>query len=64
MAYELIPFPISALFVAAFVLAWIAVLYKLRKRGKIFSALFWASLIFGILLLGVFLLQTAGNMLS
>jgi hypothetical protein len=64
MAYELVPFPISVLFVAAFVLAWIVVLYKLRKRGKIYSALFWASLIFGIILLGLFLLQTAGSILS
>lgn len=64
MAYELIPFPISVFFVAAFVLAWVAVLYKLRKRGKIYSVLFWASLVAGISLLGVLLLLTAGNMLS
>ena len=55
MAFELIPFPISMLFVAAFGLAWIAVLYKLRERGKIYSILFWVSLMVGVLVFVLFL---------
>jgi len=55
MAFQLIPFPISVLFGLVFAVAWIVVLYKLRRNGKIYSILFKASLIAGLVLLVVIL---------
>ena len=55
MAFQLIPFPISVLFGLVFAVAWIVVLYKLRRNGKIYSILFKASLIAGLVLLIVIL---------
>jgi hypothetical protein len=55
MAFELIPYPISIIFVIVFYLAIVAVLGKLRKRGKIYSVLFMASVIGGILLIITFI---------
>ena len=50
MAFELIPFPISIIFVLVFGVAAIAaVLWKLRKRGKIYLILSNISLILGII---------------
>jgi len=63
MAFELIPYPISAIFVVVFGFAWIVVLYKLRRRGKVYSILFRASLIIGILLIAVLLFSVTANML-
>lgn len=63
MAFELIPFPISILFVLVFVLAFMAVLWKLRKTGKIYSVLFKVSAVAGIILLGIFLYEIIANML-
>ena len=54
MAFELIPFPISIIFVLVFVIAWLAVLWKLRKTGKIYSILFKLSVIAGAILIGAF----------
>jgi len=54
MAFELIPFPISIIFVLVFCLAFIAILWKMRKKGRIYSILFMASVIVGILLLITF----------
>jgi hypothetical protein len=51
MAFELIPFPISIIFVIIFAIVFIAVLWKLRKRGKVYSILFRLSVIIGVLLL-------------
>ena len=50
MAYQLIPFPLSILFASVTALACMAVLWKLRKTGKIYSILFRASAIAGIML--------------
>ena len=50
MAFELIPFPISIIFVLVFGVAAIAVLWKLRKRGKIYALLSNISLILGIII--------------
>ena len=55
MVFQLIPFPISVLFGLVFAVAWIVVLYKLRRNGKIYSILFKASLIAGLVLLVVIL---------
>jgi hypothetical protein len=51
MAFELIPFPISIIFALVFVIAWLAVLWKLRKTGKIYSILFKLSIIVGAILI-------------
>ena len=57
MAYELIPFPIAVLFVTIFALAALVVLWKLRRRGKAYFALFSLSV---ILLLGFIVLFSIG----
>jgi len=62
-SFELIPFPISILFVLVVGLAFIAVLWKLRKTGKIYSALFRVSVIAGIIMLALFLYEIITNML-
>jgi len=64
MAFELIPFPISIIFVVVFALAWIVVLWKLRKRGKTYSILFKVSLVVGILFSVALLYSIVANMLS
>jgi len=63
MAFQLIPFPISVLFGLVFAVAWIVVLYKLRRNGKIYSILFKASLIAGLVLLAA-LFYTIMSMLD
>ncbi len=55
MAFQLIPFPISIIFALVFVIAWLAVLWKLRKTGKIYSILFKLSIIAGIILMVAFI---------
>ncbi len=55
MAFELIPFPISIIFVLVFVIAWVAILWKLRKTGKIYSILFKLSVIAGVILIIAFI---------
>ena len=62
-SFELIPFPISILFVLVVDLAFIAVLWKLRKTGRIYSVLFRVSVIAGIILLALFLYEIITNML-
>ena len=62
-SFELIPFPISILFVLVVDLAFIAVLWKLRKTGRIYSVLFRVSVIAGIILLGLFFYEIIANML-
>jgi hypothetical protein len=62
-SFELIPFPISILFVLVVGLAFIAVLWKLRKTGRIYSVLFRVSVIAGIILLALFLYEIIKNML-
>jgi hypothetical protein len=62
-SFELIPFPISILFVLVVGLAFIAVLWKLRKTGRIYSVLFRVSVIAGIILLALFLYEIITNML-
>ena len=48
MQFQLFQFPTAILFIAVFGLVWIVVLWKIRKRGKIYSFLFTASLIIGV----------------
>ena len=63
MAFELIPFPISILFVLVVALVFMAVLWKLRKTGKIYFILFWVSAIAGLILIVIFLYELISNML-
>jgi hypothetical protein len=50
MAFELIPFPISIIFVLVFAVVWIVILWKLRRKEKIYSFLLKISVIFGVML--------------
>ncbi len=54
MAFELIPFPISILFIFIFGVAAIVVLWKIRKNGKIYRILSNLSLIIGAVVLAIF----------
>jgi len=63
MTYELVPFPISIILVVVFVLAWIVILWKLRRSGTVYSILFKASLIAGVVLLVAFIFSIIANML-
>ena len=64
MAFELIPFPISILFVLVFAVAWMVVLWKLRRSGKIYSILFKASLAAAVVLFVAILYTIITNMLG
>ena len=64
MALELIPLPISILFVIVLGLVCMAVLFKLRKSGKVYSVLFKVSLIIIVLLLVALLYSTVMGLLS
>ena len=56
MAFELIPFPISILFAVVFVVAVIAVLWKLRERGKTYRILFNISLVIAAFVLALIII--------
>ncbi len=58
MAYNLIPLPISIIFIIVFGIAWWLVLWKLRKRGKVYSFLFWLSV---VLVLAAFVLSVGAS---
>jgi hypothetical protein len=62
MAFEIIPFPISIIFALVFVIAWLAVLWKLRETGKIYSILFKLSIIAGAILIVAFIYGLTANM--
>jgi hypothetical protein len=64
MAFELIPFPISIIFVLVFGVAAIAVLRKLRKRGKFYLILFYTSLIIGVAVFALLSYSIALSMLQ
>ena len=64
MPYQLIPFPIAILFAVVFVAACLAVLWRLRKEGKIYSFLFKASLIAIVLFLIGILYTIVANLLA
>jgi hypothetical protein len=63
MVFEIIPFPISIIFALVFIIAWLAVLWKLRKTGKIYSILFKLSVIAGAILIVAFIYGIITNML-
>ena len=64
MAYELIPFPISIIFILIFAVVWIIALYKLRKNGKFYSILFKISLILGAVFAASILYMLISGMLT
>jgi len=64
MAFELIPFPISIIFILVFGVAAIAVLWKLRKRGKFYLILFDISLIIGVAVFALLSYSIMLNMLQ
>lgn len=55
MAFELIPFPLSVLFVVVFCVATELVLWKLRKNGKVYRMLSNLSIIVGVVVVGLVL---------
>ena len=63
MAFELIPFPLSILFVLVFGVVYFAVLWKLRKTGKIYSFLFRISVVVAVILIVAFLYDVIVKML-
>ena len=54
MPYNLVPYPISIFFVFVFGAAVLAVLWKLRTRGKLFLFLFYISLAVAIVVFALF----------
>lgn len=55
MELDLIPFPISIIFVIVFAVVWMIVLWKLRRTAKIYSILYRVSaLAWAILLVLIF----------
>jgi hypothetical protein len=64
MPYNLIPFPISIFFVFVFGAAVLAVLWKLRERGKLFVFLFYLSLIVAIVVFALFSYSIAVSILK
>jgi len=64
MPFLLIPFPLSIIFGLAFAAAWVAVLFKLGRKGKICSILFRASLVAGFLIFVGIIYTTMANMLG
>jgi DNA-binding transcriptional regulator of glucitol operon len=55
MAFELIPFPLSVLFVVVFCVAAELVLWKLRKYGKVYRMLSNLGVIVGLVVVGLVL---------
>ena len=51
MTFQLILYPISIIFALVFGVAWMAVLWKLRRKGKIYPILFKISIIAGVILI-------------
>jgi ABC-type multidrug transport system permease subunit len=51
MAYTLIPLPISILFTLVFVVVVMFLLWKIRRRAKIFKILFYLCVVVALFLL-------------
>lgn len=51
MAYQLIPFPLSILFVAVFAVVVLIILWRLGRNGKFFRALFYGASVAAVLFL-------------
>jgi len=64
MAFQLIPFPISIIFVLAFGAAVIVILWKLRKKGKAYRMLSNISLIVGLIVSVLFIISMVSTLLQ
>ncbi len=64
MPYSLIPFPISIIVVFAFGAAILAILWNMRKRGKLFLFLFYLSLIIAIIMFALFSYSLVSSILN
>ncbi len=56
MMFELIPFPISAVFVLVFVLAVEVALWRMRRNGRLYRWISNLSVVFGVVVVGLALL--------
>ena len=63
MAFELIPFPLSILFVVVFAVVVELVLWKLRKNGKVYLMLSNVGIVVGVVLAGLVLALVASALL-
>ena len=63
MAYELIPFPLSIIFVLILGIAYFVALWKLRRTARIYSILFKVSIIAGVILIIAFFYGIIASML-
>ena len=55
MSFELIPFPLSILFVVVFAVVVELVLWKLRKNGKVYRMLSNVGIVVGVVVVGLVL---------
>jgi ABC-type spermidine/putrescine transport system permease subunit II len=56
MMFELIPFPISAVFVLVFVLAVEVALWRMRRNGRLYRWISYLGVVFGVVVVGLALL--------
>jgi ABC-type spermidine/putrescine transport system permease subunit II len=56
MAFELIPFPISVVFILVFVLAVEVALWRMRRNGRLYRWVFNLGVVFGAVVIGLALL--------
>ena len=63
MAFELIPFPLSILFVVVFAVVVELVLWKLRKNGKVYRMLSNVGIVVGVVVVGLVLALVASALL-
>ena len=63
MAFELIPFPLSILFVVVFAVVVELVLWKLRKNGKVYRMLSNVGIVVGVIVVGLVLALVASALL-
>jgi len=63
MAFELIPFPLSILFVVVFAVVVELVLWKLRKNGKVYRMLSNVGIMIGVIVMGLVLALVASALL-
>ena len=63
MSFELIPFPLSILFVVVFAVVVELVLWKLRKNGKVYRMLSNVGIVVGVIVMGLVLALVASALL-
>lgn len=63
MAFELIPFPLSILFVVVLAVVVELVLWKLRKNGKVYRMISNVGIVGGVIVVGLVLALVASALL-